>query len=217
MGLARNQVKLSEGCNLALSPSVLLISSGHISVLWPSYAQSSCPLLILSLALCLAIRSLHPRSGTWLLPSSQYPLPCPCPSLLGRPTFRNPPALFLLAPTWGPWVEKENKLAQLPVTVFASRGGPGAQQVAAHHSMWRADQADSHCVLRLGLCHCYPGVAQLHLCSLEHNFGAQGLRSLGAWWRDGISRSSARVAEQLQACRPNFSHPALTLTAGGHL
>lgn len=95
------------------------------------------------------------------------------------------------ASIWAPWVEKQNKLAQLLVTVFAARGNFGAQLVAANDSIWRVGEADGHGVLHMSLLHCHPGIALLQLRCLEHSFGAEGLRSLGSWQRgEGIRRPS---------------------------
>ena len=84
------------------------------------------------------------------------------------------------APIWAAWVEKQNKLAQIPVTVFAARGNLGAQLVAANDSIGRVGEADGHGVLHWSLLHCHPGIALLQLWGLEHSFNAEGLRSLGS-------------------------------------
>lgn len=89
----------------------------------------------------------------------------------------------MAAPTWAPRVENENKLAQLPVTVFAARGKPGAQPVAANDGIGRAGDLDGHCFPLLSRPHCRPGISHLQLRCREHGFGAESLRSLGPWRR----------------------------------
>lgn len=97
---------------------------------------------------------------------------------------RNSSALDLAAPTWAPWIEKQNKLAQLPVAVFAAGRSPRAQQVPANDSIWRAGEADSHGVPLLCLLCCCPGITHLQLCCLEHSFGVEGFRGLGSWQKE---------------------------------
>lgn len=67
------------------------------------------------------------------------------------------------APTWAPWVEKENKSAQLQVTMSAARGNPGAQKVAANDGIGRAGEADSQGAPGMSLLRCCPGFAHFEL------------------------------------------------------
>lgn len=106
-----------------------------------------------------------------------------------RMSFGNTSTLDLATPTCTPWVEKKNKLAQPPVAVFAVRGKPDAQQVAANDSIGRAGETDGQSVLHLSLLCCCPALTQLQLRCLEHSFGVEGLRSPGSWRRgEGLRR-----------------------------
>lgn len=162
----------NQGCQMAKAHLLLtpgpLVPSGRIPAHWLVHTRnhrflSLCHWLLCSTSYQVSLPGVHLHLGRALakllaFTSLSINLP-PTPSS-GTASRK---ALDSAAPTWAPWVEKKNEFAQLPVTAFAERGNPGTQQVAANDGTGRAGEADGHCVFRLSLLYCCPGISPLRL------------------------------------------------------